>query len=129
MGSTNPGRALRQSSVLLISQKLLTLFGIPHFSIDSFLLASLLALLIGINLSFWIDTLAWFIKITKVILFESVEVFCMDPFLALYLSLSSSMIFWLLCLLSSAALIMLTIWPFGPPPPWSLLPWRPHKEL
>ena len=52
-----------------------------------------------------------------------------DPFLALYFSLSSLMIFWLLCLFPSDALFTLTIWPFGPPPPRSLLRWRPHKEL
>ena len=52
-----------------------------------------------------------------------------DPFLALYFSLSSLMIFRLLCLLPSAALFTLTIWPFGPPPPRFLLRWRPHKEL
>ena len=49
--------------------------------------------------------------------------------LALYFSLSSLMIFRLLCLLPSAALFTLTIWPFGPLPPWSPLRWRPHKEL
>ena len=32
-------------------------------------------------------------------------------------------------LLPSAALFTLTIWPFGPLPPRSLLRWRPHKEL
>ena len=72
----------------------------------------------------------WFIKITIVALFESVEVFRKDPFLALYFSLSSLMIFRPLCLLPSAVLFMLTIWPFGPPPPpRSPLRWRPHKEL
>ena len=44
-------------------------------------------------------------------------------------TLSSSMIFRLLCLLPSAALFTLTIWPFGPPPPRSPLRWRPHKKL
>ena len=39
------------------------------------------------------------------------------------------MIFRPLCLLPSAAFFMLTIWPFGPPPPWFPLRWRPHKEL
>ena len=39
------------------------------------------------------------------------------------------MIFQLLCLLPSAALLTLTIWPFGPPHPRYLLRWRPHKEL
>ena len=65
----------------------------------------------------------------KIVPFESVEVFRKDPFLALYFSLSSSMIFRPLCLLPSVALFTLTIWPFGPPPPWSLLRWRPHKKL
>ena len=30
---------------------------------------------------------------------------------------------------SVSSLFMLTIWPFGPPPPRSPLRWRPHKEL
>ena len=88
-----------------------------------------LALLFGLNLSFLTGALVWFFKITKVDPFESVDVFCKDPFLALYFSLSSSMIFRPLCLLPSAALLALTIWPFGPPPPRSPLLWRPHKEL
>ena len=71
----------------------------------------------------------WFFKITKVVPFESVEVFRKDPFLALYFSSYSLMIFQHLCLLPSAALFTLTIWPFGPPPPRSPLRWRPHKEL
>ena len=112
-----------------ISPKLLTLSGIPPFFINSFRLASLLALLVGLNLSFLIGALLWSFKITKAIPFESVEVFRKDPFLALYFSLSSLMIFRPLCLLLSAALFTLTIWPFGPPPPRSLLQWRPHKEL
>ena len=91
--------------------------------------AGLPPLLIGLNLSFLIDALVWFIKITKVVPFESVGVFRKDPFLALYFFLSSLMIFRSLCLLLSAALFTLTIWPFGPPPPRSPLQWRPHKEL
>ena len=75
IGLTNPGRALGRSSLLLISLKLLTLCGILPFSINSFRLASLLALLVGLNLSFLTSALAWFIKITKVVPFESVEVF------------------------------------------------------
>ena len=110
--------------------KALALSGILPFSTNSFWLASLLALLVGLNLSFLIGALVWSIKITKVVPFESVEVFCKDhPFLALYFSLYSLMIFWPLCVLLSAALFTLTIWPFGFPPPWSLLWWRPHKEL
>ena len=78
---------------------------------------------------FLIGALVWFIKITKIVPFESVEEFRKDPFLALYFSLSSLMIFQPLCLLPSAALFTLTIWPFGPPHPRSPLRWRPHKEL
>ena len=48
--------------------------------------------------------------------------FCKNP--SLYFSLSSSMIFLLLCLLPSAVLFTLTIWPFGPPPPRFLLQWK-----
>ena len=128
MGLTNQGRALGRFCVLLISLKLSTLSGIPPFFTNSFRLASLLALLVGLNLSFLIGALAWFIKITKVVLFEYVEVFRKDPLLALYFFLSSSMIFLLLCLLPSAVLFMLTIWPFGPPPSRSPLRWRPHKS-
>ena len=116
-------------SLLSISLKLLTLSGIPPFSTNSFRLASLLALLVGLNLSFLTGALVWFIKITKAAPFESVEVFRKDPFLALYYSLSSLMIFRPLCLLPSAVLFTLTIWPFGPPPSRPPLRWRPHKEL
>ena len=129
MGLTNPGRALERSSLLSISQKLLTLSGIPPFSTNLLRLASLLALLVGLNLSFLTSAPVRFFKITKVDPFKSVDVFCKDPFLALYFSLSSLMIFRPLCLLPSAALFMLTIWPFGPPPPRSPLLWRPHKKL
>ena len=129
MGLTNPGRALVRSCLLSISLKLLTLSGIPPFSTNSFRLASLLALLIGLNLFFLIGALLWSIKITKVVPFESVEVFHKDPFLALYFSLYSLMIFRPLCLLLSAVLFTLTIWPFGRPSHRSPLRWRPHKEL
>ena len=129
MSLTNPGRALGRFCPLSISPKLLTLSGIPPFSTNSFQLASLLALLVGLNLSFLTGALVRFFKITTVVPFESVEVFRKDPFLALYFSLSSLMIFRHLCLLSSAALCTLTIWQFGPPPPRSLLRWRPHKKL
>ena len=117
MGLTNPGRALGRSCLLLISLKLSTLSGILPFSTNLFWLASLLALLIGLNLSFLIGALAWFFKITKVVPFKSVEVFHKDPFLVLYFSLSLSMIFLVFRLLPSAALFMLMIWPFGPPLP------------
>ena len=52
MDLTNPGRALGRSSLLSIFLKLLTLSGIPPFFTNSFRLASLLALLVGLNLSF-----------------------------------------------------------------------------
>ena len=126
MGLTNPGRALGRSSLPSISPKLLTLSGIPPFSTNSFRLASLLALLVGLDLFFLIGALVWFIKVIKAVPFDE---FRKDPFLALYFSLSSSMIFWLLCLLPSAALFTLTIWPFGPPLPRPPLRWRPNKEL
>ena len=126
---TKPGRALGRSCPLLISLKLLTLSGIPLFSTNSFRLASLLALLIGLNLSFLIGALAWFIKITEAVPFESVEIFRRILFLVLCFSLSSSIISLLLYLLSSAVLFTLTIWSFGPPIPRSLLRWRPHKKL
>ena len=135
MDLTNPGLALRRSCLLLISLKLSTLSGIPPFFINSFRLASLLVLLVGLNLSFLIGALAPIknhkspIKITKVAPFESVKVFRKDVSLALYFSFFSSMIFRLLCLLPSAALFTLTIWPFGPPPPRSALRCRSHKEL
>ena len=93
-----------------------------------FRLISLLALLVGLNLFFLIGVLGWIFKITKVIPFESANVFRKDPFLALYFSLFLLMIF-LLCLRPSAALVMLMFWPFGPPLSWFLLWWRLHKEL
>ena len=126
MDLTNPGRALGRSCPVLISSKLLTLFDIPPFSTNLFWLASLLALLVGLNLSFLIGALVWYFKITKLSPFE---VFRRDPFLALYFSIFSLVIFRPLCLLPSAVLFTLTIWPFGPPPLRSLLRWKPHKEL
>ena len=121
MGLTNPGRALGRSCLLLISLKLLTLSGIPPFSTNSFWLASILTLLVGLNLSFLIGALAWFIKITKIVPLESVRVFCKDVFLALYFSLSSSMIFWLLCFFAAVSCSLyaddLAIWSSSPSVP------------
>ena len=111
MGLTNPCRALGRFSLLSISLKLLTLCGILSFSTNLFWLVSLVALLVGLNRTFLIGALLWSFKITKAVSFESVEVFRKDPFLALYFSLYSSMIFRPLCLLPSAALFTLTIWP------------------
>ena len=73
-------RFLLQSTFL----RLLTLSGILLFSTILFRLFSLLALLMGFNLFFLIGMLAWFIKITKPVPFEFVELFCKDPFLVLY---------------------------------------------
>ena len=129
MDLTNPARVLGRSSLLLIFPKLLTVSGIPPFSINSFRLASLLALLVRLNLSFLIGALAWFIKIRKVVLFQSVEVFRKDPFSALYFSLSSSTIFLPFCLLPSAAFFTLTIGPFNHLLLWSPLRWRTRNEL
>ena len=84
IGLINPDRALGRSLLLLISLKLSTLSGTPPFFTNSFWLASLLALIVGLDLSFPMGALTWFIKITKVVSFKSVEVFRMDPFLALY---------------------------------------------
>ena len=109
-------------AIIDFSKALSTLSGTPPFSINSFRL-------VGLNLFFLMSVVAWFIKITKVVPFESVEAFLKDPFLALYFSFFSSMAFLLLCLLPSAALFMLKIWPFSPTPFQSLLRWRPHKEL
>ena len=60
MSLTKPGRALGRSSILSISPKLSTLSGTPLFSTNSFRLAYLHALLVGLNLSFLIGALAWF---------------------------------------------------------------------
>ena len=62
MGSTNPGRAFGRFCLLSISPKLLTLSGIPPFSTNSFRLACLLALLVGLNRSLLIGAPVWFIK-------------------------------------------------------------------
>ena len=115
MGFTNPSLDLQQFSLRLTSLRVLSQSGIPPFSTNLFQLGSLFALLVKLNLSFLTGKLAWIFKPTKVASFESVVVFRKNPFLALYFSLFSSMIFLLLCLLPSAAFFMLTTWPFGPP--------------
>ena len=80
----------------------------PAFFHKFILAGLLLALLVGLNLFFLIGLLPWFFKTKKMAPFESVEKFYKDPFLALYFSLFSSVIFLLLWLLPSAALFMLT---------------------
>ena len=128
MGLKNPGRAFGQFSLISISLKLLIPSGILPFSINSFRLASLLALLVGLNLSFLIGALAWFIKSQKSLLLSLLR--C-SPRIRCWpcTFLSSLMIFLFLCLFPSAALFTLTIWPFGLTLPRSLLQWRQHKEL
>ena len=123
MDLTNPSR-VGPFLLLWTSSKLSTLSGTLLFFLrtDFGWPPSLLCSL-DLNLFFLISALTWSFKIT-----ESVEVFRKDPFLALYFSLFSSMIFVLLCLLPSVVLFMPTIWPFGPLPQ-SLLLCRPHKEL
>ena len=133
----DPDPVLGRSSLLSISQKLVTQSGTRPFTINSFRLASLLALLVGLNLSFLTGALARFIKITEVVHFRSVDVFRKDLFLALYFSLSLLVIFRSFCLLLSAVFFVLTIWPFGPycgPPQEALfrlerwcLPLNPRK--
>ena len=91
----------------------------PPFSINSFRLAFLLALIARFNLSFLIGALVWFIKIIKIVSIESVGMFHKDPFLSRYFSLSSSIIFLFFVFFPSAALFMLTIYPFDFPPPCS----------
>ena len=128
-GLNKPRPGSQTTCLLSISLKLLTLSGTPPFSTNLFRLASLVALLVGLNLSFLTGALLWFFKITKVVPFESAEVFRMDPLLALYFSLSSLMTFRFACLLPSAALFTLddlAIWSSSPS---VLLRWRPHKEL
>ena len=98
------------------------------FTTNSFWLASLFVLIVGLNLSFLIGMHAWFFKITKVVSFESIEVFCKDLFLTLYFSLFIND---LPAFLPSSVSCFhygdnLAIWFF---PPWSLSRWNPYKEL
>ena len=81
MGLTNLDRALGRSSLLLISRKLSTQSDAPPFSANSFRLASLLALLDGLNLSFLVGVLAWFFKITKAVSFDYAQGSVLGPVL------------------------------------------------
>ena len=67
-GLTNPGRALGRSCLLSISLKLLTLSDIQLFSTNLFRLASLLALFVGLNLSFLTARLRSLSKLQKSLL-------------------------------------------------------------
>ena len=57
IGFTNPGRDIERSSLVSIFPRPLTRSGIPFFSTNLFRLASLLALLVGLNLFFLIGAL------------------------------------------------------------------------
>ena len=129
MSLPNPSVVFGRFLLRSTSPRLSTTSGFSLSSINLFRLASLLALLVELDLFFLISALACFFKITKVAPYESVEEFCKDLFLALYFSLVLSMIFLLFCLLPSSVLFMLTTWPLGPPLLRSLLRWRPHEEL
>ena len=111
MGLAKPSRALVRFLLRLTSLMLLTLCGIPLFSTNLFWLAFHVALFAGINLAFLIGALAWLFKITKVVPFE---MFRKDPFLALHFSLFSLITFLLHCLLTSAVLVLLSIWSSSP---------------
>ena len=128
MSLTNLGQVLGQFLLQSTSQKLSTLSGIWAFFTNSFWLASFLALLIVLNVSYLTGVLAWFFKITKAVSFKFIEVFCKDLFLTLYFSLFSSMTPCISAFFHQL-LSMLIIWLFVPPPPQSVLQWRPHKEL
>ena len=82
----------------------------PPFSTNLFRLASLLALLVGLDVCFLTCVVFQNHKSSS---FVVRRVFFKDPFFALYFALFSSVIFLLLCLLPSAVLFMLTPWPFG----------------
>ena len=120
MGFTNPTPALRQSLLPSNFPRLSTLSCLPLSFTRSFRLAFLLAMFGGIHLSFVIGAFAYFFKITKVALFESVELFRMDPLLPVFF-LFSSMISLYLYLLPPAALFMHKFLPSGLLLPWYLL--------
>ena len=86
-GFNKPDRALGRFWQLSNFPKYLTLSGTPPFSTNLLWLASLLALLVELNLSFLIGALAWFIKFTKVVPFESEDVFRKDALAPVLFSL------------------------------------------
>ena len=122
MGSTKPGQALAQFSLLSTSPKLSTLSDTPPFSTNVFRLEFLFAIFVGLNLSFLIGVLAWIFKITEVASFKSVEMFRKYPLSALYVLLFINYF-------PSAAFFTLIIWVSDPPSNRFLLHRRPHKEL
>ena len=86
MGLTNSGRVLGRFLLLSTSPRYSILSGTPLVFINLLRMALLLNLLVGLNLSFLSGALVWFFKITKVVPFESVDVFRMHPFLAVFFS-------------------------------------------
>ena len=65
MGLTNPSLALGRFWLRSTSLKLSTVSGIPPFFINIFRLTSLLALFVGLDLSFLTGELSWLFKITN----------------------------------------------------------------
>ena len=121
MGLTNPGWALGRSCLLSISLKLLILSGIPSFSTNLFRLASLLALLVGLNLSFLIGALVGFSKSPKSFLSSLLRCSARIrswPYSFLLMIFHSSLPSSISCSLYADDLAI-----------WSPLRWRPHKEL
>ena len=124
MGFTNPGQTLGRSSLLWISRRLLTLSGIPPFSINSSRLASILALLVGLNLSFLTGALVCFFKITKSRSFRVrrgvPQGSVLGPvFFSFFINnLSAYLPSSVSCSLYADDLAI-----------WTLQRWRPHKEL
>ena len=70
-GFNKPRSVFVRLSLLSTFPKPSTLSSSPPFFTNSFRLASLPVLLVGLNLFFLIGAFAWFIKITKVASFES----------------------------------------------------------
>ena len=129
MGLTNPSRDLGRFSLLSISPKLLTLSGISSFSTNSFRLASLLAWLVELNLSFLTGALVWFIKITKSRSFRVrrgvLQRSVLGPVLfSLFINdLPASLPSSVSCSLYADNLAICSSYPQSPQR------WRPHKEL
>ena len=113
----NSDRVLGRLLLRSTSPRHSTMSGIPLVFINLFWLASLFALLVGLNL---------FLKVAP---FEFVAVFRKNPLLALFFIVFSSLIFLRLYILPSSALFRLTTTPPVSPHTRTLLLWRIHKEL
>ena len=89
MSLANPRRTLGRFLLLSTSPTLLTMCDILLFFTNSFWLASLLALLVRLSLSFLIGALRGLSKSPRGPPFDFVEVFCKDWFLTLCFSFIS----------------------------------------